>query len=126
MRNDISLPDLSDYPFVEIQMQNNIEDQEITLDDLAAMVNKGFRETHDIITGIRSDLAGFEDKTDSNFGVVGRRFLKIESSLEDLEENMASKDDICRFEKRLDTIEKDIFIDHGRRLRTIERKLQIA
>lgn len=71
------------------------------MDDLALMINKGFKE-------------------------VDSRFANLESRIENIEGTMATKDDIRRLEKRFISIEKIIFDDHEIRISNIEKKLEIA
>jgi hypothetical protein len=76
--------------------------QEISLDELARMIAKGFSETG------------------ANFVKVEGRLVKIEDRLDSLDTRMDSLD------MRMGNLEKTIHYDHEKRLRKVETKLQIA
>ena len=84
----------------------------ISMDELARMIAKGFKEVGENFNG--------------RFVRIEDRIAKVETRLTNVEQNMATKDDIVRLENRFDSLEKTIYSDHGRRLRKIETKLQIA
>ncbi len=84
---------------------NNLE---VTIDELAIMIGKGFR-------GV-----------DEQFHKVDLRFDSLERRVSNIEENMAMKDDIKRLEVKFDGLERVAYKDHEPRLRRVERKLQVA
>lgn len=73
--------------------------QKITLDDLAAMVQRGFRETDTKIVELRNDMNDGFDRIDARFD---------------------------HLESKFDAVEKKVFKDHEPRIRRVEKKLQIA
>ena len=79
---------------------------QITLDDLAVMINKGFKEQSKDLLGVKNDLSGFK-----------KEMYKFR------DDTMVRFD---RIDKRFDSLEDVVFNDHGRRLRKIENKLAIA
>jgi len=96
--------------------------QNITIDDLAAMIAKGFKETNGNLRAVDGRVGNLETRFDS----LETRFDSLEGRVINIEENMATKDDIHRLERKFDSLENVVFNDHGRRLRKIEHKLQIV
>ena len=79
-----------------------------SVDSLAIAVAKGFREVgHDI-------------------ACLNTRVGSLEKRFDNLESNMATKDDVARLESHFESIEKIVFKDHAPRIRRIEHKLDIA
>ena len=102
--------------------------QEVTLDDLARMVARGFKES-DI------KLIAFKDTVESRFEESDRKLEEFKSVVENgfkesdkkliaLKDYMETRFD--SIDERFDVIEKTVFHDHGKRIRRIETKLQIA
>ncbi len=54
----------------------------VTLEELAGMVARGFEES--------------KNNVNEKFDKIDRRFLALESRVDDIEENMATKDDLLR------------------------------
>ncbi len=96
---------------------NNNENKEITLDDLAAMVSKGFKESQDNLNEfkieIRNEFIQFRAEVKEEFADVKADIVGIRKDISDL------RDDV-------EDLRKTVILDHGRRFRKIENKLQIA
>ena len=109
----------------------------ISTDELAEMIAKGFKESQTNLREFKSEvrssfketkkeLSGFKNEFSNFRSEVNTFRSETNVRLQNIEENMATKDDIYRLEKRFDGLEKTVFNDHGRRLRKIETTLQIA
>jgi uncharacterized coiled-coil DUF342 family protein len=78
----------------------------VTIDDLAVMVAKGFKETND-------NLVSFKAETINKFREINEKFKE-------------TNDNIGRLAQRFDELEDTVANNHGHRLRRIESKLQLA
>lgn len=73
-----------------MELDNQKQKKNITLDDLALMVAKGFEDT-----ATKTDIAGFEgrlDKVEGRLGKVEDKIDKVEVRLTKIEANMVTKD----------------------------------
>lgn len=113
---------------------------EVTIDDLAVMINKGFKETDRKISILDERVSNIEDNmaTKEDIRNLDNRIDGVESRMatkEDLK-RFATKDDLNDLERRMvDTmatkedfqnLEETIVKNHGHRLRRVEAKLQLA
>ncbi|MDB5238703.1 MAG: hypothetical protein JWO00_38 [Candidatus Parcubacteria bacterium] len=100
---------------------NTVENKEITLDDLAAMVSKGFLES-------RNELNEFKIEVRNEFtefrAEVKSEFTKFRAEVDGEFANV--RKDIANLREDVDDLRKTVLLDHGRRLRKIEHKLEIA
>ncbi|MEI6304939.1 MAG: hypothetical protein WCP09_02900 [Candidatus Taylorbacteria bacterium] len=92
---------------------------EVTIDELAATVAKGFSEVY---SRFDSRFDRLENRVDGIDGLL----MHLDQRISNIEENMATKDDIKRLEVRFDSTERILFKDHEPRLRKVERRLAIA
>ncbi len=114
---------------IQEQTNCNSNDSKVTIDDLAIMIAKGFKETDDLavtVSGLAVTVANGFKGMDSLVIKVDKGFKEIKKEISGIKENMATKDDIERLEVKFDSLEKVVFKDHAPRLRRIESKLQIA
>lgn len=91
--------------------------KQITLDELAIMINKGFMEQDKSLSEFKRDVESRFKEQSNDLSVVKNDILEFKH------ETMARFD---RIDKRFDSLEDVVFNDHGRRLRKIENKLAIA
>ena len=91
--------------------------KQITLDELAIMINKGFMEQD-------KSLSEFKRDVESRFKEQGESLSGFKKEMYEFRDDTMVRFD--RIEKKLDSLEDVVFNDHGRRLRKIENKLAIA
>lgn len=105
-------------------MENTQNNKEITLDDLAVMVKKGFDETNGRIDTLDGRIDNLEKKVDEGFFNVNGRIDRLDKKVDD---------GFLNVNVRLDRIEKDIkhfvtqdeFDDLMSRVKYLEAKLGI-
>ena len=85
----------------------------VTMDDLALMINNGFKEADRKLNEFRSEV-------NSKFLIIDQRFIAIDERFDRLETRFD------RLENHFGSLEKTVRDDHGHRLRKLETKLQIA
>lgn len=121
-------------------MNTKNQHSEVTIDELAAMVAKGFSEVYSRFDSRFNRLELRFDNLEMRFDNLEMRFdnlenrvdgidgvlVRLDQRISNIEENMATKDDIKRLEVRFDSNERVLFKDHEPRLRKVERKLAIA
>ena len=100
--------------------ESSIMPSQITLNDLAVMVNKGFKEQDKNLAEFKKEMLGFKDEM---YGFRDEMYGFRDEMYRFRDETMGRFD---RIEMRIDSLERVVINDHGRRLRKIENKLAIA
>jgi len=108
--------------------QNNLP--VITIDELAIMIAKGFKEMDKGFEAVDRRFVVLEQKMNSRFEAVDRkfegvdnRFAGIESDIKDIKRDMATKDDIAELKEHLAATDKFVYKDLAPRVRRLEHAI---
>jgi len=100
-------------------MQNIIPSgSKITIEVLAQMIARGFKEAGQDLADFRSEVYERFDRLEGRVSNVENKVTNVEKNVTDMNKSMATKDDIAHLE--------DVMKNHGTRIRRIETKLQLA
>jgi len=104
----------------------------VTIDDLAIMIAKGFKETDNRFIALEEKMdnkfVALETKMDNKFVTLetemNNKFGALETKMDNRFDGLETRFDTLTV--RVDCNEKTVFKDHEPRLRKMERKLQFA
>lgn len=97
-------------------MSHTEDTPKVTIDELAVMINKGFKEVHAELSDMRGNISSLKSDVSTLKSDVS--ILKSDVSI--------IKKDIRSLNIKFDYLEDLVINNHGKRLRKIESKLQIA
>lgn len=96
------LPKVNLTSFFNFVIMNLMEQESITIEGLARMIQKGFNET------------AKKQEVDRQFAMVDERFTKIDQRFNGVDEQFAGVN------RRLDKIENLLIVDHRKRIEQLE------
>ena len=104
---------------------NTLNTGDVTIDDLARMVAKGFKEVDQNFKSIRSEMATKVDLEALRLETK-KDFASIRSEMAMMATRAELKSLRIDMQNGFNSIEENILKNHGLRLRRIETKLQMA
>lgn len=118
-------------------MTKIISEPAVTIDELAIMVQKGFKEQSDELrsfkvevreefNGIHGELDGIHAELKSFKAEVHDEFNGIHKDIKDIKRDMATKDDVAELASNMSAIQKTVYKEHGPKIRRLETALQAA
>ena len=118
-------------------MNTQNTNSEVTIDDLAIMIGKGFKESDSNLNTFKVEVSAmFRQQGDRISGVesglsslrsdMENGFAKVHKDIKDIKRDMATKDDITELTGHMNEIHKTVYKEHAPRIRRLENAVQVA